>query len=271
MTDLTGYMDSNRRNWNQRTPVHARSDFYDVQGFKRGKLTLRPLEREELGDVTGKSLLHLQCHFGLDTMSWARLGAKVTGVDFSDEAIDLARSMSRELGIEAKFVLGNVYDLPGVLSGEFDIVFTSYGVLVWLPDLKRWAEVIAHFLKPGGDFYIADFHPFGNVFYDEEDATDLRPYYKYSDQADDPIEFSSGPTYTDGSPKLTSTTYEWNHSVGDILNSLISAGLTIKFFHEFHFSGYRALPMMEKGEDGWWRLPEGQESVPLVFSLKATK
>ena len=131
--------------------------------------------------------------------------------------------------------------------------------------------MISQFLKPGGVFYIVDSHPFGNVLYNEDDATNLRPYYKYSVRAADPMEFGPGPTYTDGSPKLSSTTYEWNHSVGDILNSLITAGLTIEFFHEFHFAGWHALPMMEKGEDGWWRLPEGQDTVPMLFSLKATK
>ena len=264
-------MEANRRNWNERTPVHARSEFYDVEGFKRGKLTLTPIERKELGDVAGKSLLHLQCHFGLDTMSWARLGAYATGVDFSEEAIGLARSLSPEVDRKAKFVRANIYDLPDVLGGEFDIVFTSYGVLGWLPDLTRWARVVAHFLKPGGFFYIVEDHPFSGVFDDEEDVTNLRLRYNYSDKDAEPVEVAPGPTYTDRSPKLSSTSYGWNHSVGDILNSLISAGLTIEFFHEFHFAAYRALPMMEKGEDGWWRLNDGRESVPFLFSLKATK
>ena len=265
------YKNANREYWNECTPIHAKSKFYDVDGFKSGKSALMSIEREELGDVSGKSLLHLQCQFGLDTLSWARLGAKVTGVDFSDKAIDLARSLSDELGINAEFVLSNVYDLPDVLEGQYDIVFTSYGVLVWLPDLTRWAEVISHFLKPGGVFYIVESHPFGDVFYNEEDATELRLHYRYTSLPSEPDEVGPGPTYTDGSPKLSSTTYEWNHSVGDILNSLVSAGLTIEFFHEFHFAGWPALPMMKKGEDGWWRLPEGQDSVPFLFSLKATK
>ena len=130
-------METNRRNWNERTPIHARSAFYDVEGFKAGKQTLTSIEREELGDVAGKSLLHLQCHFGMDTMSWARLGARVTGVDFSDEAISLTRSLSRELAIEAELVQSNVYDLPDVLDRRYDIVFTSYGALPWLPDISR--------------------------------------------------------------------------------------------------------------------------------------
>ena len=264
-------MDSNRRSWDEKTPVHARSRFYDVEGFKAGATSLRSIELEEMGDVRGKGLLHLQCHFGMDTLSWARLGANVTGVDFSDEAIDLARSLSRELGIDAEFVVSNVYDLPDALSGEFDVVFTSYGVLGWLPDLKRWAEMIAHFLKPDGVFYMVEHHPFCHVFYNEDDATELKVHYPYACRPSEPMKFGPGPTYTDGSPMLSSTTYEWNHSVGDILNSLISAGLTIEFFHEFHFCGYRALPMMEKGEDGWWRLKEHNDSIPLMFSLKAAK
>ncbi len=203
-------------------------------------------------------------------MSWSRLGAKATGADFSGEAISLASSLSSELGIDAEFVASSVDELPDVLSGEFDIVFTSYGVLVWLPDLERWAETIAHFTKPGGFFYVVDSHPFGHVFYDKDDATRLRPYYSYSTPAAEPIEFPPSPSYTDGVGEF-GTTYEWNHSVGDILNSLVSAGLTIEFFHEFNFSVYHALPMMEKGEDGWWRLPEGQDMVPFLFSLKATK
>ncbi len=140
------YLKKNKELWNELTAIHAGSEFYDVDGFKRGKCSLSSIELEELGDVSGKSLLHLQCHFGLDTLSWARLGARVTGVDFSDKAIDLARSLSRDLKIEADFVQSDIYDLPDNLDGEFDIVFTSGGVLPWLPDLKRWAEIITHFL-----------------------------------------------------------------------------------------------------------------------------
>jgi SAM-dependent methyltransferase len=150
-------------------------------------------------------------------------------------------------------------------------VFTSYGVLVWLPDLKPWAAAIARLLKPGGFFYVVDHHPFAHVFYNEDDATELRPHYPYSVPADEPMAFPPGPTYTDGPSQMPGPTYEWNHGVGDILNSLIDAGLRIEFFHEFYFSSYRAFPFMERGEDGWWRLPEYQESIPLLFSVKAKK
>ena len=269
--DSHRYMESNRRSWDARTPAHFKSRFYDVDGFRAGASSLHSLEIGEVGDVRGKSLLHLQCHFGLDTMSWARLGARATGVDFSEEAISLARSLSEELRIDAQFVVSNVYDLPDVLDGRFDVVFTSYGVLTWLPDLEGWAGVIAHFLEPGGFLYVLDSHPFGNVFYDEEDAVELRPFYPYSTRGTGPLEFPPGSTYTDGPQEQYGPTFEWSHSVGDILNALISAGLTIDFFHEFHFAGYEALPMMEKSDDGWWRLEEGGESVPFLFSLEATK
>ena len=264
-------MEANRRSWDARTPTHFGSRFYDVDGFRAGASSLRSIEVEEVGDVRGKSLLHLQCHFGLDTMSWARLGARATGADFSEEAVSRARSLSEELGIDAEFVVSNVYDLPDVLDGRFDMVFTSYGVLTWLPDLERWAKVVAHFLEPGGSFHIVDAHPFGSVFYREEDTVDLRPFYPYSSRDVAPMEIPPGSTYTDGPDEQYGTTFEWGHSVGDILNPLISAGLVIEFFHEFHVSMYQALPMMEQGDDGWWRLPEGGESVPFLFSLKATK
>src|SRR5512136_2825848 len=139
--------------------IHVRSPFYDVAGFKAGKNSLKSVELAEVGDVGGKRLLHLQCHFGMDTLSWARLGARVTGVDYAPQAIDLARELAREAGLEADFICASIYDLPERLTGTFDIVFTSYGVLCWLPDLPAWGRVIAHFLRPGGIFYIADGHP----------------------------------------------------------------------------------------------------------------
>ena len=149
----------NRRNWNERTPVHVASDFYDVEGFKAGRITLSDLEREGVGDARGRSLLHLQCHFGLDTLSWARLGARVTGVDLSDDAIATARRLNAELGLDARFIRANVFDLPEVLDEEFDVVYTAMGVLVWLPDLTAWARVVARHLKPGGLFYLLETHP----------------------------------------------------------------------------------------------------------------
>src|ERR1700689_736931 len=145
--------------WNQMARIHAASRGYRLGEVKAGGNVVKPIELREGGDGRGKSLLHMQCHFGLDTMSWARLGAKVTGVDFSDDAIALARSISDELKIPARFIQSNIYDAPAVLDEQFDIVFTSYGALCWLPDITRWAQVAASFVKPGGFFFIGGFHP----------------------------------------------------------------------------------------------------------------
>ncbi|MCG2767215.1 MAG: class I SAM-dependent methyltransferase, partial [Anaerolineae bacterium] len=163
---MTNYLETNRELWNGWAKLHIESAYYDVEGFKAGGESLHPLEIEEVGDVSGKTLLHLQCHFGQNTLSWARRGARVTGVDFSDDAIALACSLSRELDIEAEFIRSDIYDLPEVLDRQFDIVFTSYGVLCWLPDLTRWAEIVARYLSPGGTFYIAEFHPLLTMFDD---------------------------------------------------------------------------------------------------------
>jgi SAM-dependent methyltransferase len=263
------YIESNRRLWNEATGHHVRSELYAVEEFKLGKSSLHSIELDELGDVSGKSMLHLQCHFGLDTLSWARLGARVTGVDFSDESIACARRLSEEIAVHADFIRSNIYDLPEHLEGEFDIVFTSYGVLTWLPDLGRWAEVISHFLRREGAFYIADFHPFSRIFADDEDVRELVPGYPYFHSAE-PLHFPPAPTYATKT-KLSNPSYEWQQSMGDVINSLISNGLQIQFLHEFPFSYFRALPFMEQGKDGCWRLPGNREDVPLMFSLMAKK
>ena len=252
------------------TPIHARSKFYDVAGFKSGKSSLKSIELEELGDVSGKSLLHLQCHFGLDTLSWARLGAKVTGIDFSDKAIDLARSLSKELSIEASFVQSDIYALPNVLDSQFDIVFTSYGVLCWLPDLRRWGEIITHFLKPGGTtFYMVADHPLANIFESAEDSSELKIAYSYF-HTPEPTEWGpGGGSYAEPDAKVSSSSYEWAHSLSDVINALISAGLRIEFTHEFPVCTWQRFASMKQDEDEWWRL-EG-DNIPLTYSLRATK
>ena len=261
------YRKSNRELWNAWTHINANSEVYDLEAFKRGEQSLHTLELEEVGDVSGKSLLHLQCHFGKDTLSWARLGAEVTGVDFSEEGIKLARSLSEELNIPAKFVLSDIYDLPNTLSGQFDIVFTSYGVLGWLPDMKRWGEIVAHFLKPGGTFYVAEVHPFIWVF--DDDASDFNVKYSYFHK--EPLRFDVKGSYADPDADYTGVEYGWNHTMSDYINALISAGLQIEFLHEFPYICWRALPFMEEREKGWWYLPEDRAMIPLMFSIKATR
>jgi SAM-dependent methyltransferase len=274
------YLATNRRHWDELVDLNARSSFYDLDGFKRGASSLTAIgasslttiEIGELGEVTGRTLLHLQCHFGMGTLSWARLGAKVTGVDFSEPAIALARSLSRELSIPAAFICADVYDLPRALNRTFDIVFTSYGVLCWLPNLARWGSLIAHFLSPGGTFYIVEDHPFAGIFAYGRDAKGLQvesPYF--GDRR--PLKVDLDGYYADRDAKLANrVTYEWQHSLSDIVNALIHAGLRIEFLHEHAVGVWQRFPFMERGEDGLWRLPlELRDKVPLTFSLRATK
>ncbi|MHA2423342.1 MAG: class I SAM-dependent methyltransferase [Candidatus Thorarchaeota archaeon] len=265
------FFEANKELWDSRVEAHKKSETYNVKGFLEGENSLDPIDIEEVGDVTGKSLLHLQCHFGLDTMSWERLGATVVGVDFSGEAITLARALSKQLGLNTKFIQSNVYELKDHLAEKFDIVFTSAGVIMWLNDLGKWAEIVDYFLKPGGFFYIREFHPFGYIFDDETEESILRVRYPYF-QGSDPITYTSDVTYTDLEEKLEpKPAFEWNHPVSRIINVLIQVGLRIEYFNEFPFTTFKALPFMIRKERGRWVLPEGEDFVPFMFSLKATK
>jgi SAM-dependent methyltransferase len=264
------YLKSNRDLWNEMTEITFKSQSYDVPGFKAGRNTLKPIEREELGDVSGKSLLHLQCHFGLDTMSFARLGAEVTGVDFSEEAIGHAKALAAELGIPARFICSDIYELADKLSGQFDIVHSSYGFMCWLPDLFRWAQIAAQYLKPGGILHIAESHPILHVFNDDRSATELRIEHSYFPSAE-PTRWEPDGCYADPNAVVTHPSYEWKHSLAEVINSVIDAGLRIDFLHEFPYLCWDNFPFMQRGADGWWRLPGDHDTIPLAFSLQATK
>lgn len=267
---MDDYTKANLDWWNEAVAIHARGDFYRLESFKAGTSKLKYLEREEVGDVSGKSLLHLQCHFGMDTLSWARLGAKVTGIDFSDKAIAFARSLSEELALEANFVQSDIYNLPNVLSGTFDIVYTSYGVIGWLPDLLPWGKIISDYIKPGGFFYIAEGHPF--MWTLDEKSTDFKVAYSYFSR--EPIKDEDEGTYADPSAKkVHNVTYGWNHTFSEIFTALISAGLRIDFLHEFPFCAWQSFPEMVEGEDKFYRMkdPQKDNMIPMTFSLKATK
>ncbi len=263
------HLQANKNLWDHWTIEHEQSPFYDVAGFKAGKDRLRSIELSELGDVSGKSLLHLQCHFGLDTLAWARRGATVTGMDLSSNSIDLARSLSAELNLPANFVCCDLYDLPQKLSGQFDIVFTSYGVLHWLRDLPRWGKIVADFVKPGGIFYIVEDHPTFRMFTTEDEATlKLDNAYFFSDTPDQ-VEMTG--SYATNNQGDAAKFYIWNHGLSEVLNSLIDAGLSIEFLHEFPYAARAKFPFMEKGADGWWRLPVQYVQIPFLFSLQARK
>lgn len=263
------YLQANQKLWNEWTAEHENSPFYDVEGFKAGKERLKSIELEEVGDVRGRRLLHLQCHFGLDTLAWARHGATVTGVDLSNESITLARSLSEGLKIPATFVCSDILELPNNLDGRFDIVFTSYGILHWLRDLDRWAQVIDHFLKPGGFFYIVEDHPFMRVFSsDPELGIKVDNPYFFSEE---PYRAETSGSYANDFQGKTRAYYMWDHSLGEVINSIIHVGLQIEFLHEFPFALRAKFPTMVKGDDGYWRFTREHNMIPLLFSIKASK
>ena len=265
---------ANKALWEEWTPIHVGSEFYDVEGWKagHGRDAMRPFVLEEVGDVAGKDLLHLQCHFGLDTLSFARLGARVTGADFSERAVEQARLLAAETGLQASFVVSDVAELPAHLEGDFDVVFTSFGVLGWLPDVPRWADVAAHFVRPGGCFYIAEAHPFAQVFDDDDTATEPRLRYHYW-PSPEPLESPTDGSYADPAAHIEQPfEYYWQHSMGEIVTSLAAAGLRIEYLHEFPWIAWPMYPYLVETEPRTWRLPEPFDGkLPLMFSLKATK
>jgi SAM-dependent methyltransferase len=264
-------MAANQALWDEWTGVHVDSTFYDVAGFKAGGIRLADFELDELGNVAGLDVLHVQCHFGLDTLSFARLGARVTGADFSEASITAARGLALEIGLDARFVVSSVYDLPSNLDGDFDLVYTSGGVLEWLPDIRRWAEVVAHFVRPGGTFYIAEIHPVANAFENEGVAPgELRLTYPYWEHAE-PLAIPVQGSYADHSADVrTPTVYGWDHGLGEIVTALADVGLRIDSLREYPFCLW-PLDFLELGADGRWRLPgELDGRLPLFFSIVAS-
>ena len=262
---MNEYFEANKDLWNQRTAVHKNSAFYDLAGFKAGTNVLTPIELNEIGDVKGKTLLHLQCHFGMDTMSFSRMGAKCTGVDLSDDAIKLANEINDELKLDAKFVCCNVYDTSAFVKEQFDIVFTSYGTVGWLPDLDPWAKVIAEKLKTGGFFYMAEFHPVVWMF--DDDFTHIKYHYDNKEL----IVMEDQPTYTEDKNEISGKVYSCSHSISELLNALINAGLKIEFFNEHTFSPYSNFKNSVETETGKWHIKGMEGKIPMVYSLRAMK
>jgi SAM-dependent methyltransferase len=268
------FFEGNRANWDERVPIHVASQGYDMAGFLAGRKALTRIEREEMGDVRGKRLLHLQCHFGMDTLNWARLGASVTGLDLSGAAIAAARELAVRAGIEdARFVEANVYDAVEALGNEtFDIVYTGIGALNWLPDIKAWARVVSACVAAGGSFYLFECHPMLWSLDDRADRSFVVTY-PYFETAQPGFVADDALTYTDGPPLTESpVSYEWNHGLGETVDALLQAGLRLEFIHEHREVPWQALPWMVPGEDPrTWVLPEGRDLVPLMYSLRATK
>lgn len=261
---MNKFISNNKNLWNAWTKINSESDFYKLDEFKKGASSLKKIERQELGDVNNKSLLHLQCHFGLDTLSWAKEGAVVTGVDLSDTAITLAKDLSSELNIPAEFICSDILELPKVLDKKFDIVFTSYGVLCWLSNLNKWADVVAHFLKPNGTFYIIEFHPFTHMF--NEDWSDISDKYFYGEN---PIRTEQKGSYADDNINSSFVSYEWPHTLAEVITSLRQAGIIIDFLHEFPFSSYNCFPSLEETGADEFTL-QNKKNIPLMYSIKGT-
>ena len=267
-------MEANRRQWDERAPLHVTSEFYDLAGFRAGGSTLRAIEVEEVGDVAGRELLHLQCHFGLDTLSWARRGARVTGLDFSESAVEAARALADAEGIDAEFVCANVYDAVAALSGRtYDVVYTGIGALCWLPDIDRWAATAGALVKPGGSLYVFEHHPFIGALGMGDGFTDLRFEYAYDSDAQHPMRWDGSGSYAvPDAPTVHNVAYEWNHSLGAITSGLIAHGLVLEFLHEHPFMLWQRWPFLVEAEPGIWRLPAEYEArLPLMFSLRATR
>lgn len=257
---------TNRETWNKKVAVHAASDFYDMEAFKNGATSLKSYELNALGDVTGKSLLHLQCHFGQDTMSWARKGAICTGIDISDEAIKLAQNLNEQLELNTKFICCNVLDVSEHISELFDIIYTSYGVIGWLPDLKPWANMIAERLKPGGIFYLAEFHPIAWMF----DYLKTPPEMVYGYQQKEAIYEEYEGTYAeDGKTKMVSKEYGWNHGLGEVISALTAAGLKIDYLNEYEESPYNIFPDLIETAGEMFALQD--RLYPLVYEIRAMK
>lgn len=255
--------------WNAKAPLHLNSVVYDIPGFKAGRMTLKPHEVADLGDVAGKRLIHLQCHLGLDTLSWARLGACVTGLDFSESATTAATQLARDLGIEADFVTSDVYDSPAAVGHRtYDIVYTGVGALCWLPDMQRWGRVVHDLLRPGGQLYLFEFHPFKWMIEDSGPSevairdSYFTPPHGYT--------AAGGVTYADSSiPAAATPTVQWNHPLGEVVTALVQAGLRVDSLRELDGDVLPQWDMMAQGEDRLYRMPPDRPSLPLMYVLRA--
>ncbi len=267
MSAETNYTTVNKDSWNKRTEVHLTSQFYDVKGFLEGNNSLMNIELALLGDISGKSILHLQCHFGQDTISFSRLGAEATGVDLSDRAIDAAKDLAEKAGTNTQFICCDIYDLLQHLDKQFDIVFTSYGTIGWLPDMDKWAGIISRFLKPGGRFIFAEFHPVVWMF---DYQFDKVAYNYFKDGAI--IEDSTGTYGDDGAEdKITFTEISWNHSISEVLNALIKSGLEINSLNEYDYSPYNCFKETVEVAPKKFRIKHLGNKIPMVYSISATK
>ena len=265
MTPEENYININRQSWNSRTDAHLKSDFYDMESFLKGNSSLNDIELQLLGDVQGKSILHLQCHFGQDSISLSRLGAEVTGVDLADKAIASAKEIAGKTNSTTKFICCDIYDLPNHLDEQFDFVFTSYGTIGWLPDLQKWANIISKFLKPNGQFIFVEFHPVIWMF--DDDFEKIKYNYFNSGAI---VENESG-TYAQRNAEITQQNVTWNHAISEVVNSLIKSGLAIKSLDEYDYSPYNCFNKTIEIAPKKFRIMHLDNKIPMVYSIVAIK
>jgi SAM-dependent methyltransferase len=263
---VTSWLDANRMNWNDRVAVHVTSAFYGVSDWLRDTPGPDPTEASLVGDVAGRDLVHLQCHFGMGTLEWARAGATVTGVDFSETAIAEAESLAERAGLAqtSTFVVSDVVGAPAALSRRYDVVYVSLGSLCWLPRIEEWAEVVAALLAPGGTLLVHDVHPL--AFSLDDDGVHVA--YSYFEEVA-PVVDDTPTTYTDGATLAHTTTYEWNHSIGEIVSALAGRGLMVTHLAENDWTRFQNFEDLVEGPRGIFRAPEGAPRRPLSFTLCA--
>jgi SAM-dependent methyltransferase len=271
---MSDYLKLNLANWNDRAAIHYKDEAggYRVKEFLAGADNLHGIEDREIGDVKGKRIAHLQCHFGIDTLCLARRGASCVGLDFSPVAIAAARDLQKQTGLDASFVEGDVYDARALIEGHFDMVYVTWGAIYWLPDIARWAQVVSSLLKPGGALYLLEGHP--NLLTADEFDPKLAPKYNWRTPLNEPLIMNETTTYTgDTATIANATTHEWIHPLSDIVNAVIAAGMRLDCLNEHEELASQFAPLMvaKEGKRRMWALPEGFPRLPLAFSLKATK
>lgn len=259
------YIEVNRKAWDQRTAVHVDSDFYDNANFIKTKQSLNEIELAILGDLTGKKVLHLQCHFGQDSISLVQLGAKVTAVDLSPKAIETAKALAAKTNTEVNFICSDIFDLENHLTGEFDLVFSSYGTIGWLPDINRWAEIVSHYLKPGGELLLVEFHP--AVWMYDNDFKGIEFGYFNSK----PIVETETGSYTDKEAPIETTMITWNHPLSDVLNATLKNGMSVQLLNEYNYSPYDCFTGTKKIAEKRFIVEKLGDQFPLVYALKCQK
>ena len=270
---MNDYFDANRLNWDNRAELHSAdtTGSYRIAKVMAGGSSLHPLEAREIGDISGKDIIHLQCHIGLDTISLKHLGARsVTGLDFSPKAIEAARGFAAKAGTEVRFVEASLYDAAEALGETYDMAFVTWGAINWLPDIERWASVVSGLLRPGGRLYLLEGHPLMYQFEWEDGSLVTR--YDWRTPQEKPLVFDNDQTYTGDERRLAHTrNYEWIHPVSSIVNGLLKADMRVDFLNEHEVVVWRAFPDMVEVDEDTFALPPGKPRIPMSFSLGATK